>query len=119
MKHALPLAPLAAALGARLRGRKTYLIAALGLLYLFGGDQGWWRVSAEGLALLNLLGLAALRHGLAARTGSEGESRESRDEGREARDEGREARSEKREARIEKRGAKAALNAQCSLPNAP
>jgi hypothetical protein len=119
MKHALPLAPLAAALGARLRGRKTYLIAALGLLYLFGGDQGWWRVSPEGLALLNLLGLAALRHGLAARTGSDGESRESRGEGRESRGEGREGRSEKREARIEKRGAKAAFNAQCSLPNAP
>lgn len=46
-------------------GKKTYLVVALGLIYLFGGDQGWWRVSDQVLAILQLLGLGAIRSGVA------------------------------------------------------
>jgi hypothetical protein len=46
-----------------LEGKKTYLVAILGGLYLFGGDQGWWQVNEALLGILGFGGLAALRAG--------------------------------------------------------
>jgi hypothetical protein len=47
-----------------LRGKRTYVLAAVAILYIFGGDQGWWLVSDQVLALLGFGGLAALRAGI-------------------------------------------------------
>ncbi len=47
-----------------LEGRKTYLIAALAFVYLFGGDQGWWAVNSSLLSMMGFGGLASLRAGI-------------------------------------------------------
>lgn len=51
-------------LEARLSGKKTYLVAALGILYIFGGDQGWWVVNPSLLAVLGFGGMATMRQGV-------------------------------------------------------
>lgn len=45
-------------------GRKTYLLALVGALYVFGSDLGWWPCNDLVLALLGFSGLATLRHGV-------------------------------------------------------
>lgn len=52
------------ALGAFLEGRKTYALVAAGIVYLFGGDQGWWVVNESILGLLGFGSIATLRAGL-------------------------------------------------------
>lgn len=47
-----------------LDGRKTYLIATAGAVYLFGSTVGWWPCDDRLLGLLGFGGLAALRRGL-------------------------------------------------------
>lgn len=47
-----------------LDGRKTYLLALVGALYVFGSDLGWWPCNDLVLALLGFSGLATLRHGV-------------------------------------------------------
>lgn len=47
-----------------LKGKRTYILAALAAIYVFGGDQGWWRVSDAVLYLLGFGGIAALRAGI-------------------------------------------------------
>ena len=47
-----------------LKGKRTYILAAAAILYVFGGDQGWWRVSDAVLFLLGFGGMAALRAGI-------------------------------------------------------
>lgn len=44
-----------------LEGKKTYVIAALAVLYLFGGDQGWWIINENIMGILGFGGLASLR----------------------------------------------------------
>lgn len=46
---------------AALEGRKTYVLAIVALIYLFGGDQGWWKVNEVILGMLGFGGLATLR----------------------------------------------------------
>lgn len=45
-----------------LDGRKTYLLTALGALYVFGSTLGWWPCDERVLALLGFGGMAALRN---------------------------------------------------------
>lgn len=45
----------------QLTGKRTYIIIALGLLYVFGGDQGWWKVRESITDALMFAGLAFLR----------------------------------------------------------
>lgn len=47
-----------------LEGKKTYVVAAIAVLYLFGGDQGWWKLNESILGILGFGGLAALRSGI-------------------------------------------------------
>jgi hypothetical protein len=47
-----------------LDGRKTYLIALIGVLYVFGSTLGWWPCDERVLGLLGFGGLAALRKGV-------------------------------------------------------
>jgi len=49
-----------------LEGRKTYLIAIVAGVYLFGGDQGWWVVNESLLGILGFGGLATLRRGISS-----------------------------------------------------
>lgn len=46
-------------------GKKTYLVAAVALIYLVGSDLGWWPLNQEVLGILGALGLASLRAGVA------------------------------------------------------
>lgn len=48
-----------------LDGRKTYLIACVGALYVFGSTLGWWPLDERVMAILGFGGLAALRKGSA------------------------------------------------------
>lgn len=52
-----------------LRGKKTYLVAVLAVIYLFGGDQGWWQVNAEIMGIFGAAGLATLRAGIKGDSG--------------------------------------------------
>ena len=54
---------------AALEGRKTYVLAIVALIYLFGGDQGWWKVNEVILGMLGFGGLATLRAAV-GRTGA-------------------------------------------------
>lgn len=47
-----------------IEGRKTYIVAGLAILYLFGGDQGWWIINEHIMGILGFGGLAALRSGI-------------------------------------------------------
>lgn len=47
-----------------LDGKKTYLIAACAVLYVVGGDAGWWPVNDSVLTILGFGGLASLRKGI-------------------------------------------------------
>jgi len=47
-----------------LNGKKTYLLALVGAIYLFGGDQGWWVISDAILGMLGFGTAAAFRHGM-------------------------------------------------------
>lgn len=53
-----------------LAGRKTYGIAAIGILYIVGCWAGWWEYDERVLAALGLGGLAALRAGVSRATRS-------------------------------------------------
>ena len=53
-----------------LAGRKTYGIAAIGILYIVGCWAGWWAYDERILAALGLGGLATLRAGLSRTTRS-------------------------------------------------
>lgn len=60
-----------------LDGKKTYILAAIGVIYIFGGDQGWWNLNEAIAAMLGFGGLASLRAGKTkpaepARTGGNG-----------------------------------------------
>jgi len=45
-------------------GRKTYLVATVAVIYLFGADQHWWTESTRVTEILMFGGLAALRAGM-------------------------------------------------------
>lgn len=45
-------------------GKKTHLVAAVAIAYLFGGDQGWWVINSEILGILGFAGLSTLRAGI-------------------------------------------------------
>ena len=45
-------------------GKRTYIVVALGLLYVFGGDQGWWKVRTEITTAVTLAAIAFLRAGV-------------------------------------------------------
>jgi hypothetical protein len=47
-----------------LSGKKTYIVAALAVIYLFGGDQAWWTVNTEIMGIFAAAGLATLRAGM-------------------------------------------------------
>lgn len=47
-----------------LDGRKTYIVAALGIIYIFGGDQGWWRLNEAIAGMLGFGGIVTLRAGM-------------------------------------------------------
>ena len=47
-----------------LKGKKTYLIAAAGFVYMGGIQQGWWQHNLLVDALLSSGGVASLRHGM-------------------------------------------------------
>ena len=47
-----------------LDGRKTYLIAMVGVVYVFGSTVGWWPCDERVLGLLGFGGIAALRKGI-------------------------------------------------------
>ena len=44
-----------------IEGKKTYIVAALAVIYLFGGDQGWWKMNESILGIFGFGGLASLR----------------------------------------------------------
>lgn len=44
-----------------IEGRKTYIVVTLAVIYLFGGDQGWWKINESILGILGFGGLASLR----------------------------------------------------------
>lgn len=48
----------------KLEGKKTYLLAAAAIVYLFGGSMGWWPVDERVLGILGFGGLASLRAGI-------------------------------------------------------
>ncbi len=47
-----------------LNGRKTYILAVLGIVYLLGGSEGWWEVREEVLGVLGFGAAGALRMGM-------------------------------------------------------
>lgn len=44
-----------------LEGRKTYIVAAAAVAYVFGSTVGWWPLDDRILTLLGFGGLASLR----------------------------------------------------------
>jgi hypothetical protein len=51
---------------ASLQGKKTYVIAAAAIVYVLGGEQGWWTVNEQLLVIAGFGGLATFRSGVKA-----------------------------------------------------